>query len=206
MNMKKHDEQQQLIYWCVYFLYRCDFRTAKIGGAKELTDRQRRSLYLGQLAEFRRRYGNNGNRNNQSELLLCKNARGELMGVAAMEVEPIPKFSLNSRTTIMRAAPLMSNVAVSRKFRRRGIAEELVKQVELYARNQWGYQEMYLYVEERNRPAIRLYQKLGYRTFWVDPTATTLVPTQMGGMQNAPTTIVCMRKQLGRGVFGRLFS
>jgi GNAT superfamily N-acetyltransferase len=160
-------------------------------------------LYLSQLAEFRRRYGSG--KRNQSELFLCENARGELMGVAAMEVESIPESSLRSRTIMSMRAPLMSNVAVSRKFRRRGIAEELVKQVELYARKQWGYQEMYLYVEERNRPAIRLYQKLGYKTFWVDPTATTLTPTQTGGMENAPTTIVCMRKRLGSGVFGRLF-
>lgn len=101
----------------------------------------------------------------------------------------------------------MSNVAVSRKFRRRGIAEELVKQVEMISRNQWGYNECYLYVEERNTPAIRLYQKLGYRKLWVDKTATTLVPTELGDMQNAPTTIVCMRKRLNRGGFvGRLFA
>lgn len=183
------------------------FRTGKIGGAKELTERQRRSVYGSQLVEFRRRYGTKmSNQDRRSELLLCENSKGELMGVAALEVEKIPESSLKSTRTLTRA-PLMSNVAVSRKFRRRGIAEELVKQVEMMSRNQWGYNECYLYVEERNTPAIRLYQKLGYRKLWVDKTATTLVPTQMGGMQNVPTTIVCMRKQLNRGGFvGRLFA
>lgn len=171
-----------------------------------MTERQRRSVYRSQLVEFRRRYGKQSNQDRRSELLLCENSKGELMGVAALEVERIPASSLKSTSTLTRA-PLMSNVAVSRKFRRRGIAEELVKQVEMISRNQWGYNECYLYVEERNTPAIRLYQKLGYRKLWVDKTATTLVPTELGDMQNAPTTIVCMRKRLNRGGFvGRLFA
>lgn len=181
-------------------------RTDKIGGgAKQLSEKQRKSLFGSQLLEFKRRYGNKmSNQDRRAELLLCENGKGELMGVAALEVEKIPESSLCSR--ILTRAPLMSNVAVSKKFRRRGIAELLVRQVELMARNQWGYDECYLYVEERNKPAVRLYQKLGYRKFWTDSTAKTLIPTRSGAMQNAPTTIVCMKKRLkGGGVFGRLF-
>ena len=197
------DENNSYFLSCIYSL---SSRTGKIGGgAKELTERQRRSVYRSQLVEFRRRYGKQ-QMMRQSELLLCENSKGELMGVAAMEVERIPKHSLKS-TDILTRAPLMSNVAVSQKFRRRGIAEELVKQVEKISRIQWGYNECYLYVEERNIPAIRLYQKLGYRKLWVDKTATTLVPTESGDLKNVPTTIVCMRKQLkGGGFLGRLFA
>ena len=99
----------------------------------------------------------------------------------------------------------MSNVAVSPRWRRRGIAELLVKEIERLVRIEWGYDDVYLYVEQRNKPAVRLYQKLGYRTFWVDNTAKTLVPTTNGGMANEPTTIVCMRKRLNGGIFSRLF-
>jgi hypothetical protein len=69
-------------------------------------------------------------------------------------------------------------------------------------------------VEQRNAPAVRLYQTLGYRTVWTDASATTLVPAIMdeegrsgGGMAQVPTTLVCMRKSLkrGGGIFGRFF-
>jgi hypothetical protein len=73
-------------------------------------------------------------------------------------------------------------------------------------------------VEQRNAPAVRLYQTLGYRTVWTDASATTLVPAITdeegrsgggggGGMAQVPTTLVCMRKSLkrGGGIFGRFF-
>lgn len=140
----------------------------------------------------------------RAEMLLCEDSRGELMGVAAVEVEKIPSSGLNSRSS--QRAPLMSNVAVSNKFRRRGIAEVMVKDIESMVRLQWGYDDVYLYVEQRNKPAIRLYQKLGYKKYWTDNTAKTLVPTTNGSMQNEPTTLVCMRKRLNGNVFTRFFS
>ena len=97
----------------------------------------------------------------------------------------------------------MSNVAVGKQFRRRGIAEDLVKEVEEIARKQWGYDEVYLYVEERNKAAVRLYQKLGYRKIWTDNTARTMVPTTLGRWESAPTLLVCMKKKLNRGLLGR---
>ena len=101
------------------------------------------------------------------------------------------------------AGPLMSNLAVSRRYRRRGLAESLVKAAERIARKEWGYDECYLYVEKRNTAAVRLYQKLGYRTLWEDASATTLLPRKDGnGVANGQTTIVCMRKELRGGWFG----
>jgi GNAT superfamily N-acetyltransferase len=100
-------------------------------------------------------------------------------------------------------APLMSNLAISKQYRRRGLAEELVKATELIARKEWGYNECYLYVEKRNVPAIKLYTKLGYKPIWEDDNATTLVPSVDGrGVVNGKTTIVCMKKKLGGGIFG----
>ncbi|KAL7525120.1 hypothetical protein ACHAWF_004917 [Thalassiosira exigua] len=48
------------------------------------------------------------------------------------------------------SAPLMSNLAVSRRYRRRGLAEDLVRAADEVARKEWGYDECYLYVEGRN--------------------------------------------------------
>ena len=81
----------------------------------------------------------------------------------------------------------------------------LVKEAERVARYEWGYSEAFLYVEERNIPAVKLYQKLGYRKIWVDKEATTLLPTPNGKLKNAPTKIVCMKKRLDAGLLGRLW-
>ena len=77
------------------------------------------------------------------------------------------------------------------------LAEDLVQAAETLARKEWGYDEVYLYVEKRNKPAVKLYKKLGYRTVWEDDKAKTLIPTESGQLKTAPTVIVCMKKRLG---------
>ena len=126
-----------------------------------------------------------------------------MAGCAGIEVSGIPKKSLKSQ--IATTAPLMSNLAVGREFRRKGIAEKLVTEVERIVQYEWGYNDCYLYVEERNRAAVKLYQKLGYKKQWVDKDATTLLPSTNGQLQNSPTNIVCMRKRLNLGLLGRIW-
>ena len=169
-----------------------------MGGTKKLSEKQQRSLYNSQLVEFRRRYGKKLGGDRRAELVLVENGNEELMGVAAVEVELVPEKSLTS--TAKTRAPLMSNVAVSRKWRRRGIGEVLVKEIERMVRIEWGYDDIFLYVEQRNKPAIKLYQKMGYNPYWIDKNAKTLVPTTDGSMQNEPTTLVCMKKRLNKRV------
>jgi N-acetylglutamate synthase-like GNAT family acetyltransferase len=101
--------------------------------------------------------------------------------------------------------PVMSNLAISKKYRRKGLAEDLVKATENIARKEWGYDTCYLYVEKRNTPAIKLYKKLGYSTVWEDENATTLLPTEDGRVGNGKTTIVCMKKKVNSGLLGNLF-
>ena len=75
-------------------------RTSKIGGgARQLTDRQRKSLYNSQLQEFKRRYGRKLGADRRAEMLLCESAQRDLVGVAAVEVEKIPASSLASAST-----------------------------------------------------------------------------------------------------------
>jgi N-acetylglutamate synthase-like GNAT family acetyltransferase len=172
------------------------FWTGKVGGgAKQLADRQRRQLEQSQLAEFNKRYGSSSRRKS-SELLVCRDgALGPVVACAGVEVDTIPSGSLTG--PVLTKAPLMSNLAVSRNYRRRGLAEDLVKSVEQLVQEEWGYDECFLYVEERNQGAVKLYQKLGYRKLWRDPYAETLLPTSTGDLSNSRTTIVCMRKELG---------
>eukprot|EP00571_Detonula_confervacea_P005367 CAMPEP_0172313276 /NCGR_PEP_ID=MMETSP1058-20130122/19903_1 /TAXON_ID=83371 /ORGANISM="Detonula confervacea, Strain CCMP 353" /LENGTH=323 /DNA_ID=CAMNT_0013026905 /DNA_START=46 /DNA_END=1017 /DNA_ORIENTATION=+ len=204
------------------------FWTGKIGGADSLSSTQSSSLERQQIAEFKKRYnakrstagaaasvaakGSNrlpGNYATQSasldsraELVLCVDGKGECIGCAGVEVDKI-KIMDGYDTTI--TGPIMSNLAISRKYRRKGLAEDLVKSTELIARKEWGYDTCYLYVEKRNTPAIKLYKKLGYKTIWEDDDATTLLPTKDGRVMNGKTTIVCMKKKLGGGLFGSWF-
>ena len=176
------------------------FWTAKVGGgSRELTTRQASTLGQSQLAEFSRRYG--GRR--QAELFLVRNKQEEVIGCAGVEIDKIRDGSMKG--PVLDTAPLMSNLAVSRSYRRRGLAEELVQAVEDHCKYTWGYNECYLYVEERNRGAVKLYQKLGYRVIWKDTDAQTLLPTNGGSLEQVSTTLLCMRKNLSGGLFANLF-
>jgi len=191
------------------------FWNGKIGGVKELNASQLKKLSNQQIAEFRRRYSTTSNamfanKDRRSELIICQNSKtGEILGCAGIEVSrvetPNGKF-------VPDLAPLMSNVAVSRKYRRLGIAVDLVKGVENVIRREWGMPDCYLFVEKRNVAAVKLYKKMGYRVEWMDDTATTLIPKKNGSMSTSPTTLICMKKTLVRGgglldgLIGRIIS
>jgi ribosomal protein S18 acetylase RimI-like enzyme len=57
----------------------------------------------------------------------------------------------------------LSNLAVSRDFRRRGVAQELIRSCEQQTID-WGYTELHLHVMADNERGRKLYQKLGYQT------------------------------------------
>ena len=151
---------------------------------------------------------------------MCKDTRqSKITGCAGVEVDTVATFAEGSEPrnggslwaqltgknipakptgrweTKMKYAPLMSNLVVSRQYRRQGIAEKLVQDVEDLCQ-EWGYDECYLYVEQRNAPAVKLYQKLGYKTLWQDDKAKTLIPTKKGELESAGTVIICMKKEL----------
>jgi ribosomal protein S18 acetylase RimI-like enzyme len=135
--------------------------------------------------------------------------RGEILACVGIEVQGIANGAVRG-LPIQEYAPLMSNLAVSRNYRRRGLAEAMVQAAEDYIRgsssrnnnnNDWPEdyrQSLYLYVERRNTRAIQLYQKLGYRRLWQDGNAQTLLPMDNGDLQSVPTVLVCMKKNLQR--------
>lgn len=59
-------------------------------------------------------------------------------------------------------APYVSNLAVHPRYRRRGIARELLLKCEPQA-VRWGFEEIYLHVLDNNRQAQGLYERLGYQ-------------------------------------------
>jgi GNAT superfamily N-acetyltransferase len=197
--------------------------TGKVGGGvRELTESQNRTLQAQQYSEFRKRY--TGLSGVSSQMILCKDAQknNAIIGCAGVEIdtvaifvdEPTPSnnllnmlpsflsvhYSIPAKPTgrwetKMKYAPLMSNLVVSRQYRRKGIAEKLVAGVEDLCQ-EWGYDECFLFVEKRNVPAVKLYQKLGYKTLWQDDKAKTLIPTKKGGLESGDTVILCMKKPL----------
>ena len=182
------------------------FWTAKVGGgARTLSTFQRQQLEQSQSAEFNKRYGSS---RRVSEMLIMRSNKNdnEIIACAGVEVDRIPtNGSLKSPTGTI-SAPLMSNLAVSRNYRRRGLAEQMVRAVELRIRKEWGYEECFLYVEERNRAAVQLYQKLGYRKVWRDSDASTLLPTLSGDLRSAKTVIICMKKKLNGNLLEKWFT
>ncbi len=55
----------------------------------------------------------------------------------------------------------LSNLAVSKDFRRRGVAQKLIERCEQQT-VEWGYTEIHLHVMGNNERGRNLYQKLGY--------------------------------------------
>ena len=159
--------------------------------------------------------GSSSSSSKRAELVLCvadvggstggSSSSSSIIGCAGIEIDRIRKMDGYDTKFV---GPVMSNLAIGRRYRRRGLAEDMVRAVEDVASREWGYDECYLYVEERNIGARKLYEKLGYDILWRDDTATTLLPTSGGGggggLTSGRTTIVCMRKKLtgGRGMMG----
>ncbi|BDI18418.1 GNAT family N-acetyltransferase [Nostoc cf. commune SO-36] len=63
--------------------------------------------------------------------------------------------------------PYLSNLAVHPKYRRNGVASELLTSCEKVSK-EWGFQDLYLHVLESNHQARQLYFKLGYRVHKVE--------------------------------------
>jgi len=169
-----------------------------------LSSRQSSALSKEQIAEFRRRYGKRigvGNNNYNSdvsdrraELIICRDGKeGPIVGCAGIEVD---RISTPNGRSVPIPGPLMSNLAIAKSYRRKGLAEDLVRAVENVARKEWGYEEFYLYVEKQNVPAVRLYRKLGYSILWEDDSAKSLIPSSRGGLESVPTTLLCMKKSV----------
>ncbi len=82
---------------------------------------------------------------------------------------PSPTSAFLRRDTLspeweeVRYRPLLSNLAVDPKYRRRGIARRLMEVAERTAGEEMGFAELLLKVEHRNLPALELYRQLGYR-------------------------------------------
>jgi len=70
--------------------------------------------------------------------------------------------------------PVISNLIVSKKMRRKGIAKSLTRRAERIAKS-FGYKDIYLFVNVENIPAIRLYKSCWYKSIGDEKDATRIV-------------------------------
>ena len=92
--------------------------------------------------------------------------------------------------------PVLANLSVSPKARRRGIASKLAAKCEAVAKG-WGYDEIALAVESTNEPAKRLYRKRGYVSLY-ENVASTKIEVQDARVRTSRTENDVMAKPLGR--------
>jgi len=161
-----------------------------------LTENQFRLLFSSQVSEFRKRYGKRtrfitNSIGTEAKLLMSTNAeKGEPCGCVGIQVSEVDCPEQGCKIQV----PVMSDLAIDGKFRRMGLAEDLIQAAENVAASEWGYNECYLFVDEKNTPALRLYKKLGYRVVDEKKDSQILRPNATGGIGRVSTIILCMRK------------
>jgi len=91
---------------------------------------------------------------------------------------------------------VLSNLVVSPKARRQGIAQQLCAEAERLVRSEWGYDELYLRVEAENEAARGLYEgKLGFTQRFSVPEAMG-VRVSGGSFSQVDIEILVLAKKL----------
>ena len=90
--------------------------------------------------------------------------------------------------------PLISNLIVSSKMRRKGVAKSLTMRAEKIAKS-FAYKNIYLFVNIENIPAIRLYKSRGYKSMRDEKESTRIV-YQNNRFRNIECVNLMMKKRL----------
>merc|ERR1712224_1179800 len=92
----------------------------------------------------------------------------------------------------------LSNLCVSTDARRTGIARKLCEQVEELAKNDWGFDALYLKVESENEAARNLYEKkLGYTVVYtLEGSAAMRLDTKLGKFVESEADTIILMKNL----------
>lgn len=90
--------------------------------------------------------------------------------------------------------PVISNLIVSKKMRRKGIAKSLTTHAEKIAKS-FGYKEIYLFVNVENISAIRLYKSRRYKSIDDKKEATRIV-FEKNRFNNVKCVNIMMKKNI----------
>ena len=142
----------------------------------------------------------------KSALLVARD-NGKVVGCVGLETRVIREGQVTKFETVAKSGapgasvgPVVANLAVDRTLRRKGVGKKILGECERVAKG-WGFQELWLVVDEKNKPARGLYEKNGYELMARDPRGFKVVPTQWQ-LKELPVTNLCMRKDLQRAKGG----
>ena len=90
--------------------------------------------------------------------------------------------------------PIISNLIVSKKMRRKGIAKLLITRAEKIAKS-FDYKEIYLFVNVENIPAIRLYKSRRYKSI-DDKKESTRIVFNKNRFNNVKCVNIMMKKNI----------
>jgi GNAT superfamily N-acetyltransferase len=138
----------------------------------------------------------------RAALVTLEDDEDGLIGCAAVEIGMLSPAALDMQRLgrgadldyDVRSRPLLSSLAVSPQYRRRGLGKKLCREVESWARSE-GFDEVLLKVEQDNGRARKLYRSVGYRVVSVDREAER-PEAGRNGLIFVKTTQVAMRKDL----------
>ena len=145
-----------------------------------------------------------------SALLVAQAADGTKAGQVGLQIRQISRAGLPaSEWPFVEGAVaervLLSELWVHEAFRRQGLGRRLCLACEEVVRSEpWGFQELFLYVEERNLNARNLYLGIGYE--YADPANAERLSSEplkagiMAGIietfRKATADPICLRKDL----------
>ncbi len=110
---------------------------------------------------------------------------------------PIAKIAAELLSPDTKAVTVLSNLAVAKKARRKGVARALCDEIEALS-DDWGFSEVHLLVESENKAARTLYEnKLGYELVATNVAAPALrVDFETGSFVQIQQDTLVMAKQL----------
>ncbi|KAG7353043.1 acyl-CoA N-acyltransferase [Nitzschia inconspicua] len=107
------------------------------------------------------------------KMLTAENvATGEIIGFCEVAMLSQPKHwcsvdgsnEVTERSFTEESVPTIVNLVTSAKYRRRGVASSIVRSASRYVGIQGCSKELALYVEQNNKGAVQLYERLGFKS------------------------------------------
>jgi ribosomal protein S18 acetylase RimI-like enzyme len=134
------------------------------GGGDRITKSELAYLNGAQRKDLVSRY----NQKNKGVMFVIKDAdTNKVVGCVGAEVQkfvvnvPLRRAESDGELAVTER-PVIANLAVDSAFRKQGIAKALMRAIEEECL-EWGYTETVLVVEAKNKQAIGLYKKSGYK-------------------------------------------
>lgn len=119
----------------------------------------------------------------KSALLVAKEG-GKVIGCVGLETRVIREGQVTKFEVVGKGdapgtsiGPVVANLAVDRMLRRKGIGKKILAECEKIVKG-WGFQELWLVVDEKNKAARGLYEKNGYELVARDPRGMKVIPTE----------------------------